>query len=151
MERELKLRALHEVTGPREGQLDRTALAPAGKSPGMVPVQVGGQDHIDLLGTDAEPPESGQESLGLPLLDLAGALLAELVADARLAHEHAPAVADDQDVAGGRDQVLLVGRLLPLPEDLGDDAEGGAAVVVPATGGEEVELEVSHSHARRQA
>ena len=84
-----------------------------------------------------------QQALRLAQRDLLGALLAELVADTRLADDHAPVHARDEADAGAVDHVVAVGGFLLFPQDLRHDPEHQAPVRLPSVGDQKMELEVA--------
>src|SRR5579872_4964319 len=112
----------------REGDLELTVRATTGETARVVPVQVRGDDRVDLVGPDAEAVERVQQAFRLAQRHLLRPLLTELGADARLADDDASIYACDQANAGAVDHVVPVGRLQLLPQDLRHDSEHKAPI-----------------------
>jgi hypothetical protein len=106
----------------------------------MVPVKMRWDDGVDLVGPDAQSLQRVQQTLWLAEGDLAGALLAELVADPGFADDDPAVLARDQAHVGAIDHVVAVGGFLFFPQDLRNDSEHQASVRLPAVGDEQVKL-----------
>jgi hypothetical protein len=110
---------------------------------------VGQHDVGDRFAGDAFLGQLGHQLVG-PAFEGedAGLLLVPAVAHARVHEDAAPLRTVGQQAAQVQvDAVHLVGRVLLLPEDLGDDAEHGAAVELEASVVEGPEGPVADLHA----
>src|ERR1700730_5009992 len=144
--REVPFLTLNDMPGAGEGQLVTAVRTPPGQPAGVVPVQMGCDHHVDLLGADPETAERREQPVRLPYPVAARQLLVQLGPDPGLADDHPAAMPDDYGHAGAPDQVVLVRGSLLLPEDFWHDAEEAAPVGAPAPGGHHVQLEVAQSH-----
>jgi hypothetical protein len=116
----------------------------------MVEVEVGDDDVGDGVGVDAEraEPHGCAAERGVDGEDV-GLFGAPLVAHARL--DEYPSVADVEQQRPPRhaDPVARVGRVAPLPDGLGHDAEHGAAVESEAREHQRLELVDGHGWLER--
>src|SRR2546427_10504602 len=95
LQREVPLAPLDEMARLLESELDLAVLIASRESPCVVPVQVRGDDRIDLVRRDAEAAQGVQHALRLAQRNLPRALLAELGSDAGFADDDAPVFARD--------------------------------------------------------
>jgi hypothetical protein len=97
-------------------------------------------DGIHLIGANSHPLQGMKQALRLAQSNLQSALLAQLRADACLANNHLSVHTSDETDTRHIDHVVAVGRLLLLPQNLGDDAEHQTAVGLPSPRDEDVKL-----------
>jgi ABC-2 type transport system ATP-binding protein len=143
---EVPLRALDEMTGVRERELELAHLVAPCQAAGVIPVKVGRDHGIDLIGANAQALQMMKDVLRLAQCHLPRPFFAQLVADPGLADDHPTVDARDEADARAVDHVVRVGRLLLLPQDLRHDAEHQAPVGFPVVGHQQVKLEVAQLH-----
>src|SRR5256886_6908679 len=146
VEGEVPLRALDEMTGVRERELELAHLVAPCQAAGVIPVKVGRDHGIDLIGADAQALQMMKDVLRLAQCHLPRPFFAQLVADPGLADDHPTVDARDEADARAVDHVVRVGRLLLLPQNLRHDAEHQAPVGFPVVGHQQVKLEVAQLH-----
>src|SRR6266581_2899312 len=118
------------MAGVRESELELAHLVAPRQAAGVIPVQVGGDHGVDLIGANAQALQVMKDVLWLAQCHLACPFFAELVANPARAVDH----------------VVRVGRLVLLPQDLRHDAEHQAPVCFPVVGHQQVKLEVAQLH-----
>src|SRR5207249_903656 len=134
------------MAGVRESERELAHLVAPRQAAGVIPVQVGGDHGVDLIGANAQALQVMKDVLWLAQCHLACPFFAELVANPGLADDHPTVDARDEADARAVDHVVRVGRLVLLPQDLRHDAEHQAPVGFPVVGHQQVKLEVAQLH-----
>lgn len=121
--------ALDPVSCAGKGGLEDALIVEKTDTAGVVEVQVGEDDFVDVVGCQiVQGQRSGQCGvLGVDIVDVAF-FFGPLITDADIDQHAAIGVFDEQATAGKLDPVLFVAGIGAVPDRSGDDAEHGAAI-----------------------